>query len=108
MLLQMALLHFLTDEQCSIVYAHHVLFTPSSGDGHPGCSHVLATVNSAAVNSTVHVSFRLEFFTCINAQEWDSWIIRQVCAYRNFLTAWVLREDANIKRDTQQFACLLM
>ena len=32
-------------------------FIHSSVDGHPGCFHVLAIVNSAAVNSGMHVSF---------------------------------------------------
>ena len=32
-------------------------FIHSSVDGHLGCFHVLATVNSAAVNIGLHVSF---------------------------------------------------
>ena len=35
----------------------HNLFIHLSVDGHLGCFHVLAVVNSAAVNIGVHVSF---------------------------------------------------
>ena len=34
-------------------------FIHSSADGHQGCFHVLAIVNSAAVNSGIHVSFSI-------------------------------------------------
>ena len=36
---------------------YHNFFIHSSVDGHPGCFHVLAIANSAAMNSGIHVYF---------------------------------------------------
>ena len=36
---------------------YHNFFIHSSVDGHLGCSHVLATVYSVAMNNEIHVSF---------------------------------------------------
>ena len=38
---------------------YHNFFIHSSVDGHQGCFHVLATVNSTAINSGIHVSFSI-------------------------------------------------
>ena len=43
----------------SIMYMYHNFFIHSSVHGHLGCFHVLAIVNSAAVNNGIHVSFSI-------------------------------------------------
>ena len=60
MLLQMALFHsFFIAESYSIEYICHI-FIFSSVDGHLGCFHVLAVVNSAAMNTEFYL-FKLVF-----------------------------------------------
>ena len=46
-------------EQYSIVYTYHNFFIHSSVGGQLGCCHVLAIVNSAAVNNGIYVSFSI-------------------------------------------------
>ena len=42
---------------------HHSFFIHSSLDGHLGCFHVLAILNSAAMSSGIHVSFSILVFS---------------------------------------------
>ena len=44
------------------MYIYHTILSQSSVDGHLGCFHDLAVINSAAMNIGVHVPFQIRVF----------------------------------------------
>ena len=66
--------------ECSPLCICHISVTHSFV-AHLGCFHALLTVNSAAVNTGVHVSFQVSFLQ-IYVPDWDCRIIYRIVFVR--------------------------
>ena len=55
---------------------YHSFLIHLCANGHLGCFHVLAIINSAAMNIGAHVSLSI-LVSSVCAQQWDCWVIRQ-------------------------------
>ena len=55
-------------EYYSIVYMYHNYVIHSSVDGYLGCLHILAIVNSVAMNNGIHMFFSLFLFSWYRAR----------------------------------------
>ena len=60
------------------MHAYHIFFIHSSADGHLCCFYVLVIVNSAAVNTGVHVSFQIRVFIFSGYMPWVG-LLHHIC-----------------------------
>ena len=63
-----------------MVYMYHSFLIHSSADGRLGCFHVLAIINSAAMNTGVHMSL--------------SDLVKDILSFTH-LMIWIVSQDKN-------------
>ena len=83
---------------------YHDFFIYSSVDGHLGCFHALAIINSAAVNNGIHVSVSIlvssgymprsgiayGFLCCAKAFKFNQAPLVYFCIYFQYSRRWVI------------------
>ena len=76
-----------------MVYMYHSFLVHSSADGHLGCFHVLAMINSAAMNIGVHVSLSDVdgFLMCFEGGELHALVLHHLDPPPNILFLEVLK-----------------
>ena len=60
-----------------MVYMYHSFLIHSSADGHLGCFHVLAIINSVVMNIGVHASLSDLFSSVCMPSSGNCWVIWQ-------------------------------
>ena len=93
---------------------YHSFLIHSSTDGHLGCFHVLAMINSAAMNIGVHVSLSDLVSLGVYAQKWDCWIIwkfyfqffKKSPHWENSISKWYLQKFYLFWKDFFVYVCV--